>query len=239
MKFNQLTRPFSVLTSQLQNEQLTIPDFNKYWTAAMLKPAVNSNWPAAKKLKALVIERKEKIYSNPIIQAGIYLDPRFRTLSLDLNQRENAKQVISSIFIRTTDQKLENSPEKPKDDNSLEDELEALLNSHHNTQATAAASQPLKNFYDQLRAYEDYSFGNLALGKLDVSKFWQEHAENQVSSLHVLAKIAVDLISVPVTEVTAERLFSHLNFIFGKHRASLKTDVVEDILFCRWNDGKL
>lgn len=65
----------SVLTSQLQNEQLPIPDFNKYWSAAMLKAGMNIFWAHIIKFKMLTKERKNKIYSNSIIQAGIYLKP--------------------------------------------------------------------------------------------------------------------------------------------------------------------
>lgn len=65
----------------------------------MLKPPVNSSWAPALKLKALVNERKQKILSNPIIQAGIYLDPRFRIISLNTEQQANAKQLIRSIFL--------------------------------------------------------------------------------------------------------------------------------------------
>lgn len=44
VRFNQLVKPFSVLTSQLQEENLSVPQFNKYWSAAMLKPTINDNW---------------------------------------------------------------------------------------------------------------------------------------------------------------------------------------------------
>lgn len=204
----------------------------------MLKAAVNSDWPPAQKLKKLVNERKEKIYSNPIIQAGIYLDPRFRTLTLNQNQQANAKKIINSLFMASMNNvEVENQIETLNEDIEMEDELQALLFLHHNLPETSA-SQPMKNFSEQIRAYEDFKFASLTLGKLNVTEFWMSHVKNLESPINVLAKIAIDIISVPVTEVTAERLFSHLNFIFNKHRASLKGDIVEDILFCRWNKGR-
>ena len=51
----------------------------------------------------------------------------------------------------------------------------------------------------------------------------------------MLKSIVFDVFSVPVTEVTAERLFSFLNIAFNKLRATLDTGVLEDILFLRWN----
>lgn len=51
----------------------------------------------------------------------------------------------------------------------------------------------------------------------------------------VLKNIVTDIISAPVTEVTAERLFSHLKFILNEHRSTLRGDRVEDVLFLRMN----
>jgi hypothetical protein len=42
-QFNDLVEPFTVLTSQLQSEQLKIYEFNEYWTKAMLSPMINSD----------------------------------------------------------------------------------------------------------------------------------------------------------------------------------------------------
>ena len=67
--------------------------------------------------------------------------------------------------------------------------------------------------------------------KTDPTTFWKIHG----AKLPQLSSIALDIISVPVTEVTSERLFSHLNIVFNKLRAKLDTDVLNDILFLRWN----
>lgn len=63
----------------------------------MLKPAINSSWAPVLKLKALVQDRKENMFSNPIFQAGVYFDPRFRSIPLNKSQQANAKQLISDL----------------------------------------------------------------------------------------------------------------------------------------------
>lgn len=191
-------------------------------------------------LKAFVDDRKAKILSNPIIQAGIYLDPRFRTLTLDKAQQENGKQVIRSLFIGTFNQiEIEEPTGTSSEALEIEDELEASLFSHHNSETTPSMSYPLAEIDEQLRSYEDLKFDNQPLSKLDVGNFWLKNSQNSSSNLNKLAIIALDITSVPVTEVTAERLFSSLNFVFNKHRAALTGDIVEDILFCRWNLDRL
>jgi hypothetical protein len=62
--------------------------------------------------------------------------------------------------------------------------------------------------------------------------WWKEKAE----MFPILSPIALDIISVPVTEVTVERLFSHLKTIVSKHRSTLKDNLTEDILFLRMNE---
>ena len=52
----------------------------------------------------------------------------------------------------------------------------------------------------------------------------------------LLSVIALDIICAPVTEVTVERLFSHLKLILTKFRSSMKPDLLDDILFLRMND---
>ena len=49
-------------------------------------------------------------------------------------------------------------------------------------------------------------------------------------------KIALAIISTPVTEVSVERLFNHLKFIQNKHRFRLSGPLLEDILFLRMNN---
>ena len=51
----------------------------------------------------------------------------------------------------------------------------------------------------------------------------------------MLKSVVFDIISAPMTEVSVERLFSHLNFILNKHRSSLQGEILDDILFTRMN----
>lgn len=95
-----ILEPLNILTKQLQGEKLTIPDFHKNWLCAELSLTAIINETQSKQamsIKQLMKGRKAKIYENPLIIAGVYLDPRFR-LSLSESEQLAAKKVIRSIF---------------------------------------------------------------------------------------------------------------------------------------------
>jgi hAT family C-terminal dimerisation region len=237
-KFNKLVEPFSILTKRLQDEQLTIPDFNEFWMTAMLSSEVISGWDPAQKLKSLLNGRREKIGENPIIQAGIYLDPRFRSISLSGISQNSAKQVIRAIFMKNAEHNESSFQVEENETSEILNPVQALISSHFSSQ-DSAASMPLQEIDSQLKLYEEFKFDKASIGKLDVVSFWREQFHSASAPLNKLATVALDIICVPVTEVTAERLFSNLSFVFNKHRSSLKSEIIEDILFCRWNQKSL
>lgn len=236
-KFNKLIDPLTILTAQLQDEQLTIPDFNKFWITAMLSPVMNSDWAPARTLRKLLNARKERIDENPIIKAAIYLDPRFRSISLNGMDQKEAKKVIRAIFSGNLEvvQSPEHADLVDTDSDEESDPLQALFAAHFSNQHSSSALQPSQQLDDHFRAYENFGFDKKTIRTLDVVAFWREQAQSPAAPLYNLAPVALDIICAPATEVTAERLFSHLNFIYNKHRSSLKGEIVEEILFCRWN----
>lgn len=192
--FNNLLEPFSVLTSRLQNEQLTIPEFNEYWVTAMLSPMIKSNWKFAEKLKDLVKARRDKIDENPIIQAGIYLDPRFRNISLNGIAQNTAKQTIRAIYLsHFGDSETPQIQDDFMDSETELDPLEALISSQFSSQISAlqSNSQPHNLLDDQFVFYETFIFEKKSITKLNVRAFWVEHSQNPASTLHKLSKIAL------------------------------------------------
>jgi hypothetical protein len=63
-------------------------------------------------------------------------------------------------------------------------------------------------------------------------QWWKE----SLTTFPNLGPTALDIISAPVTEVTVERLFSHLKFVLNKHRSLMKDNLINDILFLRMNE---
>jgi hypothetical protein len=143
----------------------------------------------------------------------------------------------SSVFDHCVNLAIDNALQS---DTNTEQDLDPLQT--WISEQFSASKQPPRKVHqldDQFKQFENFQFDKRAIGKLDVVGFWKDQAKNPGAPLYQLAVIALDIICVPVTEVTAERLFSHLNFVFNKHRSSLKSGIVEDILFCRWNSERL
>lgn len=230
-KLNKLLAPLTTLTTQLQSDQLTIPKFNEFWTIASLEldAFIESNaWTKAKKLKSLMDGRKDTIYNNPIIKAGIYLDPRFRR-SLSFGDQEEAKNVIRAIFFKNVGEKFnspvtENSnPENIESDSETMNGFEKLIGSYNRQcfQETSRA-EPLSKLDTQLSSYENLK-NILVTAKTDPTEFWKRFAANSNDPFYELSNVALEIICAPVTEVTAERLFSFLSYIFNKLRSCLKS----------------
>ena len=69
------------------------------------------------------------------------------------------------------------------------------------------------------------------LGRLKADSVW-EIIDTLDEPLLTTAKI---LSAMPVTQVSVERLFSPMKFILSDHRASMKQDLLDAILFLRAN----
>ena len=77
--------------------------------------------------------RREKIGENSIILAGIYLDPRFRTLPLSGIEQVVAKKAISAIYAVGSDvEEVSNGEGQSSEDITICDagRREAILSSH-------------------------------------------------------------------------------------------------------------
>ena len=62
-------------------------------------------------------------------------------------------------------------------------------------------------------------------------KWWSEMKEK----FPVLSKIAMIILTVPVTEVSVERMFSHLKIVLSNRRTRMDSELLESILLLRMN----
>jgi hAT family C-terminal dimerisation region len=230
-----LLKPLAILTTALQSETLTIPKFNEYWKTAELDvPAINFN-PGAELLK-LIGARRDKINENPIVLTGMYLDPRIKK-SLSSPQKETAQETLMAFLKRFSiseqnvdaSQTCEASVEPPNRFGKLVGSLNArqgIVNAGHNSLQT------------QLESYDHDCFGENVDYTCDPTEFWLKKLESSDLNVQNIATAALKITTCPLTEVTSERLFSLLGFVYNKLRCSLKDDIIEDILFCKWNSNQ-
>jgi len=58
---------------------------------------------------------------------------------------------------------------------------------------------------------------------------------NKAGVSQLLKDTALTVLSLPVTQVSVERLFSGLNYILNALRANMKPQTIDDVMFLRTN----
>lgn len=237
MKFlYELLKPIEILSTRLQAQDLSIPTFFFEWQKAKSKLEIKScGSPLAKQLLELVSIRENEILSCPAVLAGIFLDPRMKTL-LKVEQIETSKKVIRVVYDKK--RSLSSADLVESDENHAEDvltesddeEMKALEGKLGSTDSQNTIHTTNKDDY-LLRELNRYQSIPRISPNSDINKYWV----NAFQEFPCIASVAFEIISVPVTEVSVERVFSHLNYIMNKHRTRLDEGLLEDILFLRLN----
>lgn len=234
-------KPVAELTSRLQHEQLDVSQFVAYWKLAVFKISSQGSQKAAELMKCVEL-REKPIFANRLVQCAIYLDKRFNFI-LSNEETVASKTFVMQIWRKKralageNDDESDEEPEACNTENDTDTEMNqfgAFLNNLAQAQASVMSSQATAMKRNpsvieaELAAFEAAPRLSPDVQILD---FWKNG-----KSFPVLRNIAFDILSVPMTEVSVERLFSHLNFIMNPHRSTLSCDVVEDILFLRMNN---
>lgn len=228
-------KPMADLTTQLQYEDLDVTQMVAYWKSAMFM-LQRLNTPASRKLRKWIEPREKAVFSNKIVVAAMYIDKRF-SLTLTQAQINIAKDFIRGLVAKKArvGRSLQAHPapaeeEEEDSDDSIEiDDFDAYMGS-----LSGPSDAPPPTVTIQPAALEDEFVRLEALRRLPaitvMKEFW-----SSIDKFPVIKSIVFDLIAVPMTEVSAERLFSHLNFILNKNRSCLKDLILDAILFLRMN----
>lgn len=190
---------------------------------------------------------------EPKIMAGIYLDPRLLQQLSNENQSKG-KDIVEAIqFKDPDDEDLIMVPNESRNGGSSStattstsdgaqppSKWEKLIGSYNVAQPpTQSVRESRMTIRQQMLHYEAGSYNEAITHATNPTNFWNKRAMNDDDPLHELAVVALSIITCPVTEVTAERLFSLLGFVFNHLRTCLKIYAIDDILFCMWNKGRL
>lgn len=173
--------------------------------------------PKAAKLRQLIKERELIIFENRLIKTAVYLDKRF-SFTLALEDQEVAKVFINQVWRKLknlagedTDDQIEEDFDPPEGENAVEDqeaEFEEYLGglagsqSLPNRRSRDQQQQQMNQLFLELQAYD--KLPRLAAAD-QIMDFWKNTRE-----FPLLKEIALAIISAHVTEVSVERIFSHL-----------------------------
>lgn len=225
--------PVAILTTQLQSEQLDVTQFIYFWKNAMFALDRQGKQGSADKLRMLIHVREMKIFDNKVITAAMFLDKRF-SFTLCPAKIDEAKSFIGQVLKKrgilagVTEDPVEEIVQIDEEIDPCDEFAAHLARLAQNTPSQVVQAQKKPETLEvELSKYE--KLPRLAPGE-QIMEFWK--AQDQ---LPILKGIALDIISIPVTEVTVERMFSHLNFVLNRYRSTLKADLLEDIMFLRLN----
>lgn len=244
-------------TTLVQSESLTTCEFAEEWIK-MSQSVAKIGTDLSKKFENNLKTRQGEMFSNKFILAGWYLNKRVKFLMSE-EQETEAKSLIRQVAWKSF--KLEcgncdNSLNEIEEINSLsdlhishddndseEDSFEKFLQSQKQAEMLSS-SQSFKEFSQQTKMSQiEQMLQQLDIELSDYDAMRTEDKKQadwlvywkQQQNLPLMQKIVPIIITVPATEVSVERLFSHLNFILNKLRSSLKGSLLNSILKVRTN----
>lgn len=211
------------------------------------------------KLIDRIEERETDVLNNVLTLAGWYLGQSMQ-FTMNDEQTSEAKEVIRMVALKRYDLANPTAADVPQESDDdvmqVETEPEEVLQqltpfqmtikraveqrrlltqkeqqAENSQSSQAQRSKLLVTLNKEFDAYENDSITGTSDEKPDSLKFWM----NSEDQYPILAPTALDIVTAPMTEVSVERLFSHMNFVLNPRRNCLKGDILEDILFLRMN----
>ncbi|KAK3925995.1 E3 SUMO-protein ligase ZBED1 [Frankliniella fusca] len=226
--------PAKIATMLFQREQLTVGDCYAAWLRC---EEATKKLPStlARNLVISMVSRRRESLKTEAFAPGIFMDPRYKGL-LDPHDKATAMVFLEALWMRLNhhhqhqagqveDAALLDDPGVMDVEEDGEDALERLL---RESDTPAAALEQAKNISALLQDYWKWK-------RLDkdasVLEFW-ETKKSAHPELYALATVAL---SVPMTQVSVERTFSHLRQILSILRYNLSPSVINDIILVKCN----
>lgn len=219
-------------TIVMQKEDYKLSDFNACWILMRSKLNKLKNIPNSTKLAEYVLdglaERRNQLLENRSMVTALALDPRFCGELSDC-QKEIARQTLAECWSHLETENGNNSIELNKSiDDDITVENTTILSKYlgnkgggNNNRNDINIVQLLNDFIQQ-----DHQFENQTI--LD---FWNSQKSHH-PELYQLAEI---IFSISPTQVTVERSFSTLSYVFNSRRNQLSEESLETILLIALN----
>lgn len=226
----QILEPFAVQTKLLQKEQLSLSDFFGGWATIKMSMNKTPDDLLARNLLAQMRIREKDLFDNRVLNAAVFLDPRFQQYMPNIN-KDSAIEFLSRLHVKLISlEKKSQNEEGTQTNDELESFLSSMMyendiretNNNNNNQPTAepVIADILKKFIGVKESLN-----------ISVFDYWQKNKH-----IHpTLYKLASVVHSVPPTQTTVERAFSAMALIMGPLRTRISDDNLSDSLLIRLN----
>lgn len=219
-------------------------DFLAVWLRCKIETKAIENDLSAILVSAME-EREEILYSTPTILCAIYLDPRWHIM-LNKDHQTLAEKYLGNLWDRMQSLKhklgddmnatdntafltaeAKSSPEKDYQTENI-DPLERMLREKEHAVASASKTSEVRQINNLIKDFKKSS--RMPVSE-DILQYWEKKRYTD-SELYQLSQI---VLAVPATQVSVERIFSHLAFILNRLRNKMGAATINNILLIRCN----
>ncbi|XP_043479763.1 uncharacterized protein LOC122509629 [Leptopilina heterotoma] len=215
--------PCKKATLKMQNENLFPGDFFGIWHECKILTEQVKN-KLAENLTKQIKEREEELLKNEALLASMFLDPRYLTF-LGEPECKKAKEVLIQIWNHIESNEKNKTPSTEgvrKEATGVEEELLVDNNvtnivDQERRKRDAESQKRFSNVSSISKLLDDFEKIPSLDGDLDLLQYWECHKKSSPE----LYKLANVVHAAPMTQVSVERLFSGMRFIFSTLRENL------------------
>lgn len=218
------------LTMIVQENDCKLGDFYGVWLQAKVN-IEKIQHDMAKCLLNCMINREKKLFQHKVMLSAVYFDPRYNFL---LNERERAAAALHlcELFLRLQNIIPVQVTGRVESATTADDPFAIFLN---NAAKKSIDSVPIGTqiLTQEQILYKIRSFSSRPSVhyKTNIMDYWNNLKFEEPQ----LYELAIVLLSVPVSQVSVERAFSSLSYIFNNYRSRLSPNVLNQVLLLRLN----
>lgn len=222
----------------MQKQTISLSDFLGGWAELKLEMSKSNDNILAKRLMAQMKFREESLFNNKILNAAVFLDPRFQQFMPNKNKEtaigflETLHRKITSIKCAQTEivihtnesqsnQEFEEFLNTIYEETGANDEFEENNNEN---QPSELAAEDIRTVLKQFIGVKE------PLGS-SVFEYWQ----NNMHLKPVLYELASVVHAVPPSQTTVERAFSAMALVLSPLLTHISNKNLENILLIRLN----
>lgn len=230
-EISKILEPFAHLTTILQKQTISLSDFFGGWAKLEMKLQKFHGSNLQQNLVSEMTTRKEVLFNNSVLNAAVFLDPRYQKFMPEQN-KQNAIKYLENLY-----EKMNRRPEIIPEQNIESSELEAYLSNvygeenNNNRTANVNSDENQQQPEETIRTKLEQFVGSSISIDECIFTYWEKNKQ----SMPELYRLASVIHSVPPTQTTVERAFSALALILTPLRTNLFDTVLENILLLRLN----
>lgn len=171
--------------------------------------------------------RKIALLKNPAMVCAIYLDPRvYKELS-------ECEIKIAKIHLADLSERISSLRTNMSDSTASCDSIEEYFNKpHHQSNIDTSDTRA-----DLMQSMDNFRFSLQHESTKNHNKTIFEFWESKKEVYPALYEVASVINGIPPSQVTVERSFSALSFLYSNKRSSLKQETLENCLMIKLNAG--